>query len=117
MYGIPKVFDHNIVAINSSDATIIVRNGKNFQTIDLKICARNFKNEHGTTNGNCVGDRNIIGKYFCLNTSGMTTIIYFKKIYVCNLFGNKILKGTRTQRFHQLQKAVTQLGYSTYDLT
>ena len=117
MYGMPKILDHNIVAINSSNATIIVRNGKNIQTIDLKICAENFKSEYGTTNGTCVGDRNFMGKYFCLNTSGMNTIVYFKRSYVCNLFGNKVFKGTRSQRFHQLQKAVTELGYTTYDLT
>lgn len=117
MYGMPKVLDHNIVAINQSDSTIIIRKGKNFRTIDLNICADNFKNEYGTANGTCVGDRNITDKYFCLHTSGMKTIIYFKKIYVCNLFGNKIFKGNRAQRFHQLQKAITKLGYTTYDLT
>lgn len=117
MYGIPEVLDHNIVAVNQSDATIIVRKGKRFHTIDLNICAKNFENQQGTANGKCVGDRNITGKYFCLSTSGMKTMISFKKIYVCNLFGNKIFKGTSEQRFHQLQKAITQLGYTTYDLS
>lgn len=117
MYGMPKVLDNNIVAINQSDATIVVRKGKSLHVIDLNVCADNFKNEYGTTNGACVGDRSITGKYFCFNTSGMKTMIYFKKIYVCNPFGNKVFKGTRTQRFHQLQKALTQLGYTTYDLT
>lgn len=117
MCGMPKVLDHDIIAINSSDATIIVRREKTYYTIDLHTCAENYKKEYGTTNGTCVGDRNITGKYFCLNTSGMETMIYFKKIYVCNLFGKKIFKGTRSQRFHQLQKALVQLGYTTYDLT
>ena len=31
--------------------------------------------------------------------------------------GKKILFGNRIQRFHQLQKAITELGYRTYDLT
>ena len=117
MYGMPIVLDHDIVAINSNYATIIVRRGKGFHTIDLKVCADNFKKEYGTASGICVGDRNIEGKYFCLNTTGINTMIVFKKIYVCNLFSNKILKGTRSQRFHQLEKAIAKLGYTTYDLT
>ena len=117
MYGLVKVYDHNIIAINQSNSTIIVRDGKDFHTIDLDICADNFKDEHGDSNGMCVGDRNAEEKYFCLNTSGIKIMIYFKRFYVCNLFGNKILFGNRLHRFHQLQKALTQLGYRTYDLT
>ena len=117
MYGLMKVYDHNIIAINQSDSTIVVRDGKDVHTIELKICSDNFKKEHGDSNGMCVGDRNAEGKYFCLNTSGINTMIYFKRLYICNLSGKKILFGNRIQRFHQLQKAITQLGYRTYDLT
>lgn len=117
MYGLIKVYDHNIIEINQTNSTIIVRDGKELHTIDLNICADNFKNEHGTTNGICVGDRNIEGKYFCLNTSSVNTMICFKRLYVCNLSKKRILFGNRIQRFHQLQKAITKLGYSTYDLT
>lgn len=117
MYGLVKVSDHNVVAINKSDLTIIIRRRKSFQTIDLKTCAENFKKEHGTSSGVCVGDRNIAGNYFCLYTSGINTMIYFKRPYVWNLSGKKILFGNRTERFHQFQKALTQLGYRTYDLS
>ena len=117
MYGLIKVYDHNIISINQSDSTIIVRDGKDSHTIDLKICADNFRKEHGDSNGMCVGDRNAEGKYFCLNTSGIKTMICFKKLYICNLSGKKILFGNRMKRFYQLQKVITQLGYRTYDLT
>ena len=117
MYGMIKVYDHNIIAINQSNSTIIVRDRKDIHIIDLKICADNFKKEYGDSNGKCVGDRNAEGKYFCLSTSGIETMIYFKRLYICNLSGKKILFGNRIQRFHQLQKAITQLGYKTYDLT
>lgn len=117
VYGLVKVYDHNIIAINKGDSTIIARVGKGSHTIDLNVCADNFKNEYGTSGGNCVGDRNVEGKYFCLNTSGVKTMICFKRLYVCNLSGGKLLFGNRIKRFHQLQKAITQLGYSTYDLT
>ena len=117
MYGPLKVYDHNIVAINQINSTIIVRDRKGVHTIDLEICADNFMKEYGNSNGKCVGDRNAERKYFCLNTTGIHTMVYFKRIYVCNLFGEKILFGNRMQRFHQLQKAITKLGYRTYDLT
>ncbi len=117
MYGLIKVYDHNIIAINQSDLTIVIRDGQEVHTIDLKICADNFKKEHGNFNGMCVGDRDAESKYFCLHTSGMKTMVYFKRLYVCNLFGKKILFGNRMQRFNQLQKAISQLGYRTYDLT
>ena len=116
MYGLIKICDHNIMAINQLDKTIIVRKGKNLNTIDLKVCADNFKNEYGTENGKCVGDRNAEQKYFILYTSGINTSISFKKLYIPNPFGTKILFGNRTQRFMQLKKALEQLGYSTYDL-
>ena len=117
MYGLKKVYDHNIIAINQSNSTIVVRDGKGVHTIDLNSCAASFKNEHGNSDGTCVGDRNAKGKYFCLNTSGIATMIYFKRLYICNPFGKKLLFGSRMQRFHQLQKAITELGYRTYDLT
>ena len=117
MYGLVKYSDHNIVAINQSDSTIIIKKNNSFHTIDLKTCAENFKKEHGTSNGNCVGDRNIHGAYFCFQTSGTSTMIYFKRIYIINLFGNRILYGSRLRRFLKLHKILNQLGYSTYDLT
>ena len=117
MYGPVKICDHNIVAINHSDATVIVRKGKKLHVIDLHVCAENFQYEHGTSNGNCVGDRNMEERYFWLYTSGIKTMICFKRFYVYNLSGKKRFFGNRMQRFHQLQSILTQLGYSTYDLT
>ena len=117
MYGLVKYSDHNIVAINQSDSTIIIKKNNSFHTIDLKTCAENFKKEHGASNGNCVGDRNIHGAYFCFQTSGTSTMIYFKRIYIINLFGNRILYGSRLRRFLKLHKILNRLGYSTYDLT
>ena len=117
MYGLIKYSDHDIVAINQSDSTIIIKKNNGFHTIDLKVCSDNFKKEHGTLNGNCVGDRNIHGFYFCFQTSGINTMIYFKRIYIFNLFGNKILHGSRLRRFLKLQKILRQLGYTTYDLS
>ena len=117
MYGLIKVYDHNIIEINQRDSAIVVRDGKDRRTIDLKICADNFRKEHADSIGMFVGDGNADGKYFCLNTSGIKTMICFKNLYISNLSGIKILFGNRMKRFYQLQKAIKQLGYKTYDLT
>ena len=117
MYGLIKISDHHIVAINRGNSTMTVRQGKSLQTVCFRICADNFKKEHGTSNGACIGDRNPEGKYFCLYTSGMKTMVCFKRLYIFNLSGKKLLSGSRIGRFFQLQKIITQLGYTTYDLT
>ena len=116
MHG-PEFYDHNIKAINKSDATIIVQKGKEYRTIDLNVCAENFKRNYSSANGSCVGDRNINNKYFFFQTSGIGTMISFKRLYVFNFFGNRLFHGTRTQRFLQLQKVLTDLGFTTYDMT
>ena len=112
---VPVTFsDHNIVAINTKDATIVISQNKKLHTIDLKNCAENFTKEYNTSNGLCVGDRNIEKNYVRLYTNGIPTVISFKRFYV---FGKKILFGNRKQRFMQFQTIMTQLGYTTYDLT
>ena len=55
MYGPIKVLDHNIVAINHQDATIVYRKGKELHQIDLKACAESFQSEYSRASGNCVG--------------------------------------------------------------
>lgn len=117
MYDSFLVYDHNIVAINKYDATIVIRKDKNLHVIDLNLCANNFAGEHSAASGKCVGDRNIERKYFCFHTGGSHTFIYFRRRYACKLFGKKVLLGNRVQRFNQLQKAISELGYTTYDLT
>ncbi len=117
MYGSIKVFDHNIIAINHPDATIVYRKGKELHQIDLKACAENFQTEYSRASGNCVGDRNIEKYYFTLYTSGIPTHIIFQRVYIFNLSGKKLFDGTKTQRFGQFKKKLAQLGYATYDLT
>ncbi|MBO5023541.1 MAG: hypothetical protein J6D11_04460 [Clostridia bacterium] len=123
MYGLIHVCDHNIIAINqglgeNESKEIIYKDKKNQRhIIDLDVCCTNFKNQYGTANGNCVGDRNITQGYFLFSTSGIETKISFKRTYVFNLFGNKILFGNKAQRFMQFEKIISKLGYTTYDLS
>ena len=117
MYGRFEFYDHDIVAINKSEATILVRKGKDIYTIDLKACSENFKNKFSSSSGRCVGDRNIENMFFSFCTSRGEMLSIFKKLYIFNMRGNKLLFGDRIQRFHQLQKIIGQLGFSTYDLT
>ena len=121
MYGRPKVFDHNIVAVNcvkNEQNTIVYRDKyKKLHVIDLEECARNFEKEYQKGNGKCVGDRNITGGYFVFYTSGVSTIVVFKKHYIFNFSKRKIFEGSRNNRFIQFQKMLIQTEYTTYDLS
>ena len=117
MYGPITVLDHNIIAINRNDATIVYCKGKELHVIDLAVCAENFKNEYSNSNGTCIGDRNIEKAYFSLYTNGINTVISFQRAYIFNFSGKSLFDGTKAQRFRQFQKKLEQLGYTTYDLT
>lgn len=112
------IYDDQIFAINRSKAeneanSIVYKDVMNLHEIDFEICARNYQEEHPTSNGRCIGERNIEEGYFLLYTSGMKTKIVLKKRF----FFGALLHGTRRQRFGQIQKLIDQTKYTTRDLT
>lgn len=50
-----------------------------WHSIDFEICASNFKAEHETTSGNCIGERKMDEYYFIFYTSGKKQKLYLKK--------------------------------------
>lgn len=82
-----------------------------------KKCANNYQKEKDNSIHRCVGERKIDEGYFLFYTSGLKTKIKFKKKYVFNLFGNKLLQGARDIRFMQLQRLINETKYTTYDLS
>ena len=86
-------------------------------SIDFDVCATNFKAEHGTSSGNCIGERKMDEYYFVFYTSSIKTKIVFKKMYVGNLFRYHRLNGSKTTRFLTLQKLIKETRYTTYDLS
>ena len=86
-------------------------------SIDFDVCATNFKAEHGTSSGNCIGERKFDEYYFIFYTSGIKTKIVFKIMHVSNLFRYHLLSGSKANRFLQLQKLIGETRYTIYDLS
>jgi len=102
----------------NESSNIVYRDKKGeLHSIDFDVCATNFKAEHGTLSGNCIGERKIDEYCFVFYTSGIKTKIVFKKMYVGNLFRYHRLNGSKANRFLQLQKLIGETRYTTYDLS
>ena len=98
---------------NESGSIIYKDNQGFFHTIDLEVCAVNFKKEHANSVGTCVGERNSIELYYIFYTSGIKTKLVFQNKFIFR--GG--LRGTRAKRFLNFQQAFSQSKYTTYDLT
>lgn len=86
-------------------------------SIDFEACATNYKAEHESSSGNCIGERKMDKYCFVFYTSGIKTKIVFKKMHVSNLFRYHLLSGSKANRFLQLQKLISETRYTTYDLS
>ena len=92
------------------------KNGRG-HSIDFDVCATTFKAEHGTSSGNCIGERKMDECYFVFYTSGIKTKIVFKTMHVGNLFQHHLLSGSRANRFLRLQELINETRYTTLDLS
>ena len=86
-------------------------------SIDFDVCATNFKAEHESSSGNCIGERKMDKYCFVFYTSGIKTKIVFKKMHVSNLFRYHLLSGSKATRFLALQNLINETRYTTYDLS
>ena len=71
-------------------------------TIDLAVCAANYKAEHMDASASCIGQRKMDEGYFVFYTSGVKTKIVFQKKYVGNILHRRFLSGSRNSRFLSL---------------
>ena len=85
--------------------------------IDFEACATNYKAEHESSSGNCIGERKMDKYCFVFYTSGIKTKIVFREMHVSNQFGYHLLSGSKANRFLQLQKLISETRYTTYDLS
>lgn len=118
-----EIPDTAIIAVNrgkseneSSNLLYYDKDGRE-RSIDFDVCATNFKTEHDSSLGNCIGERKMDEYYFVFYTSGIKTKIVFKKMYVGNLFSNHLLSGSKANRFLKLQKIIDDTRYTTCDLS
>ena len=82
-------------------------------TIDLAVCVANYCKERGIdpSGMTCVGERNCIEGYFEFWTSGIKTRVVFPKRHFWES------KRHRHERFRSIGRLLTEMGYSTLDLT
>lgn len=111
--------DTAIIAANrgkqENEASNIVYRDKKGEllSIDFDVCVANFKTEHESSSGNCIGERKMDENYFVFYTSGIKTKIVFKKIHVGNTFRYHLLSGSRASRFLALQNLISKTRYTT----
>ena len=102
----------------NESSNIVYRDEKGeLHSIDFDVCATNFKAEHESSSGNCLGERKMDECYFVFYTSGIKTKIVFKKMHVGNLFQHHLLSGSRANRFLKLQELINETRYTTLDLS
>ena len=86
-------------------------------SIDFDVCATNYKAEHESSSGNCIGERKMDKYCFVFYTSGIKTKIVFKKMHVSNLFHYHLLSGSKANRFLALQNLIKETRYTTFNLS
>lgn len=102
---------------NQSRSIIYRSEDGELHSIDFETCAVNFKAEHETSSGHCIGERKMNECCFIFYTSGIKTKLVFKKMYVCNFFKYHRLSGSKAFRFLTLQNLINETIYTTYDLS
>ena len=118
-----EIPDTAIWAVNrgkqeNDSSNIVYRDEKDeLHSIDFDVCATNFKAEHESSSGNCIGERKMDECYFVFYTSGIKTKIVFEKMHVGNTFRYHRLSGSKAKRFLELQKLIEETKYTTYDLS
>ena len=80
--------------------------------ISFEECAQNFALENGFEKSRCVAVRCVEERSFTFYTSPKVKII-FKRNFLKDLLPNK----SALHQFHNLQRAIQQMGFSTYDLS
>jgi len=105
------------VTHNGADNIIYRDSAGKLHVIDFESCAGNFRTEHENCSNRCVGERKIDEGYFVFYTSPIKTQVVIKKAFVLNPFQCPFLTGTRSARFHAIQKFIIEAGYTTFDLS
>lgn len=105
-----KAIRANIVSINGSEITI--KNEKTDIKIRFEECAKNYADENSLKNSKCVATRDITKLTFTFYTSPKIDVV-FKRRFFKDLFSGK----SAVRKFLNLQKAINQCGYTSYDLS
>lgn len=98
--------------INISSLGLTLKHGQDEKYICFDECAKNYANEKHLASSKCVAERDISKRIFIFYTNPKTKISFKKN------FLNYICSGrSADDKFSDLQKAINQYGYTTYDLS
>ncbi len=98
--------------INIDNEGITLKHSEGNVYICFKECANNYAIENMLNTSNCVATRNISTLSFVFYTVPRTQVV-FRKNFLRTLVCGK----SAIIRFHDLQKAIVNAGYTSYDLS
>lgn len=101
---------HNIIDITKEG--IMLESQKERIYVCFDKCAKNFSLEKGNEYSRCVATRDVTTLSFVFYTQPKTKVV-FKKCFLKDLITGK----SAVSKFFDLQKAIVEAGYTSYDLT
>ncbi len=104
-----NIICHNVIDVTKKGITLVSFGEKIY--IDFDDCVKNFFLENGKV-CKCVATRDITKLSFTFYTSPKTNII-FKRSFLKDLIMGKSSK----RKFLDMQKAIAEAGYTSYDLS
>ena len=104
-----KLICHKVIDVTTEGMTLESNTEEIY--IDFKDCAKNFSLEKGG-DCKCVATRDITTLSFTFYTHPKTNVI-FKR----NFFKELIAGKSATSKFLDMQKAIVEAGYTSYDLS
>ncbi len=105
-----NIICHNVIDVTKEGITL--KSEKKEIYISFDDCVKNFSSENGKEFCNCVATRDITTLSFTFYTQPKTTLV-FKKSFLENLIAGK----SAARKFFDLQKAIVEVGYTSYDLS
>lgn len=105
-----SIICHN--AINVTEDGITVESATKKIYINFDICAQNFSLEKGKEFSKCVATRDITTLSFVFYTQPKTNLIFKRKF-----FKDLISRKSAVNKFLDVQKAITEAGYTSYDIS
>lgn len=105
-----NIICHNVIDVAKEGITL--KTAKENIYISFDDCVKNFSSENGREFCKCVATRDITTLSFTFYTQPKTNLV-FKKSFLKDLISGK----SAVSKFFDLQKAIVEVGYTSYDLS
>ena len=105
-----NIICHNIINVTKEGITLATT--REIIYISFNDCVKNFSLEKGNEFCKCVATRDIATLSFVFYTEPKTNVV-FKRSF----FKDLIVGKSATSRFLDMQRAIVEVGYTSYDLS